>query len=184
MQHHDGIPRGRCCNGNHLIWGFPWGYPNSWMVCKGKSHLEMDDNEGYPHFRISLELTYLYLKSQTNECGKAKYRRLMRLICVIRLRIFLRWLTWPFQGTPRFLYIFFCKLTLAIHPAIYPKIFQGILLYPSIRLSIYKYKHFFCKSPHHISFCQQRSHGPVSEAARARGLATKARCSKMVNLRR
>ena len=24
-------------------WGFPWGYPNSWMVYKGKSHLEMGD---------------------------------------------------------------------------------------------------------------------------------------------
>ena len=32
-------------------WGFPkiWGYPNSWMVYKGKSHrLEIDENWGYP----------------------------------------------------------------------------------------------------------------------------------------
>ena len=25
-------------------------YPNSWMVYKGKSHLEMDDGLGHPHF--------------------------------------------------------------------------------------------------------------------------------------
>ena len=27
------------------------GYPNSWMVYKGKSHLEMDDDWGYPYLR-------------------------------------------------------------------------------------------------------------------------------------
>ena len=26
-----------------------WGYPNSWMVCKWKIHLKMDDDSGYPH---------------------------------------------------------------------------------------------------------------------------------------
>ena len=31
--------------------GFPksWGYANSWLVYKGKSHLEMDDHWGYPY---------------------------------------------------------------------------------------------------------------------------------------
>ena len=28
-----------------------WGIPNSWLVYKGKSHLEMDDDWGYPYFR-------------------------------------------------------------------------------------------------------------------------------------
>ena len=27
------------------------GYPHSWIVCKGKSHLEMDDDWRYPYFR-------------------------------------------------------------------------------------------------------------------------------------
>ena len=33
--------------------GFPQscGYPNSWIVDKENSHLEMDDDWGYPHFR-------------------------------------------------------------------------------------------------------------------------------------
>ena len=26
-----------------------WGYPHSWMVYKEKSHLQMDDDWGYPH---------------------------------------------------------------------------------------------------------------------------------------
>ena len=30
---------------------WPWGYPNSWRVYRRKSHLEMDDDWGYPHFR-------------------------------------------------------------------------------------------------------------------------------------
>ena len=33
-----------------ICWGFhKWGYPNSWMVYKGKSHLEMDEM-GVPQF--------------------------------------------------------------------------------------------------------------------------------------
>ena len=33
--------------------GMPWGYPHSWLdgLFHGKSHLEMDDNWGYPYFR-------------------------------------------------------------------------------------------------------------------------------------
>ena len=33
-----------------VIWGFPWswGYPNSWLVYKGESHLEMDEDWGTP----------------------------------------------------------------------------------------------------------------------------------------
>ena len=35
------------------IYGFfqKWRYPNSWLVYEGKSHLEMDDDWGYPYFR-------------------------------------------------------------------------------------------------------------------------------------
>ena len=37
---------------NHTNGGFhKWGIPNSWMVYKGKSHLKMDDDWGYPNFR-------------------------------------------------------------------------------------------------------------------------------------
>ena len=33
-----------------IIWGCSFmGYPNSWMVYKGKSHLQMIDDWGYPH---------------------------------------------------------------------------------------------------------------------------------------
>ena len=34
-----------------LVYGafHKWGYPHSWMVYKGKSHLQMDDDWGYPH---------------------------------------------------------------------------------------------------------------------------------------
>ena len=28
-----------------------WGYPTSWMVYNGESHLEIDENSGYPYFR-------------------------------------------------------------------------------------------------------------------------------------
>ena len=28
-----------------------WGYPNSWLVYKGKSPQKMDENWGYPYFR-------------------------------------------------------------------------------------------------------------------------------------
>ena len=35
------------------IYGFfqKWRYPNSWLVYEGTSHLEMDDDWGYPYFR-------------------------------------------------------------------------------------------------------------------------------------
>ena len=29
-------------------WGFPWGYPNSWLLYKGKSQSKIDENWGYP----------------------------------------------------------------------------------------------------------------------------------------
>ena len=42
-----------CTNSTHG--GFhKWGHPRSWMVYKGKSHLEMDDDWGYPYFRKPL----------------------------------------------------------------------------------------------------------------------------------
>ena len=36
------------------------GYPNSWMVYSGMSHLEMDDDWGYPHFRKPPYIGYNY----------------------------------------------------------------------------------------------------------------------------
>ena len=35
---------------NMTKWGFAesWGYPHGWMVSSGNSHLEMDENWGYP----------------------------------------------------------------------------------------------------------------------------------------
>ena len=34
-------------------------YPNSWMVYSGTSHLEMDDEQGYPYFRKPLSMYIL-----------------------------------------------------------------------------------------------------------------------------
>ena len=33
----------------HQKWGFPWRYPNSWMLSKGNFQSKMDETERYPH---------------------------------------------------------------------------------------------------------------------------------------
>ena len=40
---------GRCPKGGFHNGGT--GYPNSWLICKGISHENMDDEQGYSDFR-------------------------------------------------------------------------------------------------------------------------------------
>ena len=131
------------------------------------SHLEMVHTTHLWRFGgwfMMLLTTVLAIASQSRkECG--------------RLRMFLRCVGWPFHRTARSYPDFYTRLSLAIHPRIYHSIFQGMWKYyvhicKSCKSnSIFTHHPFFVGKSPAISFCQ-RSHGPVSEAARARGLAT------------